>query len=229
MLVAVVPARGGSKGIPRKNVVDLAGRPLLAYTADAALGSGVLDRALLSTDDPTIAAVGADLGLEVPGLRPAALAQDDTPMIDVLQHTLAVLRGEQCEPEALVLLQPTSPLRSAAHIRNAVATFRAENPASLVSVTRVPHRFGPNALMRQVDGALLPLGSDHGPLRRQEKPILFARNGPSVLIVRPAVLDTGRLYGDPTIGFEMREIESLDIDEPEDLQLADFLLRHGWA
>lgn len=228
MLVGLVPARGGSKGIPHKNIVNLAGRPLLAYTADAALGSGILDRVLLSTDDTAIASVGRTLGLDVPGLRPTELAQDDTPMIKVMQHTLLQLRTEGMEPEGIVLLQPTSPLRQSKHIKEAVAVFRSRKPATLVSVTRVPHRFTPGSQLRQVAGRLEPAAARPDTLLRQEKPVLFARNGPAVLITHPAALDLGTLYGEPTIGYEMDETASLDIDEPDDLRLADFLLRHGW-
>jgi CMP-N-acetylneuraminic acid synthetase len=118
-VVGVVPARGGSKGIVKKNIRACAGRPLLAYTCDAALGSQVLDRVLLSTDDAEIAAVGRDCGLEVPFLRPASLATDTTPMVEVLTHVLDWLNSDQ-EIDAIVLLQPTSPLREAHHIDEAV-------------------------------------------------------------------------------------------------------------
>jgi CMP-N,N'-diacetyllegionaminic acid synthase len=226
VFVGLVPARGGSKSIPRKNLASCAGQPLIAWTAQAARSSGVLSRVLLSTDDPEIAEQGRALGLEVPFLRPADLADDAAPMLPVMQHALAYLRAEGQEPEALVLLQPTSPLRSARHVSEAVARFRETRAATLVSVVRVPHRFVPSSLMREEAGRLLPLeGGGTGPLRRQDKDRLFARNGPAVLIVSAGTLDDGRLYGEPTVGYEMDERSSLDVDEPADLALADLLLR----
>src|SRR5207249_733281 len=111
----VIPARGGSQGIPRKNLAPCAGRPLLAWTAAAALACPQLQRVILSTDDDGIASIGRELGLDVPFLRPPELAQAETPMLGVLQHLLERLGESGPVPEALVLLQPTSPLRTARH------------------------------------------------------------------------------------------------------------------
>ena len=112
-----MPARGGSKGVPGKNTRLLAGRPLLEYTARAALASGVLHRVVLSTDSVEIADCGRRAGLEVPFMRPPALAGDDTPMLPVVEHALDELRRQGWEPATVVLLQPTSPLRTPEHIR----------------------------------------------------------------------------------------------------------------
>src|SRR5262245_16834240 len=121
-VLGLITARGGSKGIPRKNLVPLLGRPLLAYTCEAALASTSLARVVLSTDDEEIASVGRAEGIEVPFMRPAELSRDDTPSIDVAVHAvqwLATHAGWQAD--ALVLLQPTSPLRTAHHIDEACA------------------------------------------------------------------------------------------------------------
>src|SRR5215207_3892869 len=120
-VLGVVPARGGSKGIPHKNLTLAAGRPLLAYTADAARGSRRLTRVVVSTDDPAIAVVARGLGLDVPFMRPADLAQDATPMLPVLQHADREMAAQGFHADAIVLLQPTSPLRRAVHIDDAVA------------------------------------------------------------------------------------------------------------
>jgi CMP-N-acetylneuraminic acid synthetase len=194
------------------------------------LKSGVIDRAILSTDDDAIAQAGKTLGLQVPFRRPADLSGDQALMLGVMQHCLAALRDEGEDVEALVLLQPTSPFRRAHHIRQAVEKFRGHQAATLVSVVRVPHRFVPEAQMREEDGKLVPyLGGEIGRTRRQDKPVSFGRNGPAVLIVRSNVLDSGALYGDPTIGLEMDDITSIDIDTPEDLRLADHLMNTGYA
>ncbi|ABD06246.1 Acylneuraminate cytidylyltransferase [Rhodopseudomonas palustris HaA2] len=229
-LAAVIPARGGSKGIPRKNLALCGDRSLLAWTAQAALESQVIDVAMLSTDDDEIADAGRALGLDVPFRRPAELAGDAAPMLGVMQHCLAHLRRDGTDVEALVLLQPTSPFRRAHHVREAVQRFRAGQAATLVSLVRVPHRFVPEGQMREQGGEVVPyFGGDIGKTRRQDKEVLFGRNGPAILIVRASVLDSGSLYGHPTIGFEMDEISSIDIDAPEDLRLADHLLRTGYA
>lgn len=229
-LVALIPARGGSKGIPRKNVTLCGGRSLLDWTAEAALHSGVIDRAVLSTDDQDIAEAGRVLGLDVPFLRPPDLAGDDASMLGVMQHCLAELRRAGETIEAVVLLQPTSPFRRAYHVRESVAKFHKTQAHTLVSVVRVPHRFVPEGQMRSNGGFLSPyFGGGIGRTARQEKELLFARNGPAVLIVRSSVLDAGLLYGDPIVGYEMDELSSLDIDTPEELRLADHLLRTGYV
>lgn len=203
---------------------------MLDWTAEAALTSGVIDRAILSTDDDAIAEAGKTLGLQVPFRRPAELAGDHALMLGVMQHCLATLRASGEEVEALVLLQPTSPFRRAHHVREAVNKFRASGAATLVSVVRVPHRFTPEAQMREVDGKLIPyFGEEIGRTRRQDKEVSFGRNGPVVLIVRSDVLDAGALYGDPTVAYEMDEITSIDIDSPDDLRFADHLIRTGYA
>ncbi|MBZ8134250.1 cytidylyltransferase domain-containing protein [Afifella sp. IM 167] len=228
-LVGLIPARGGSKGIPRKNLALCGGKSLLAWAAESALGSGVLERVVLSTDDEEIAEAGRTLGLEAPFLRPAAIADDQAPMLGVMRHALDWLRADGTDVEGIVLLQPTSPFRTASHVREAVGRFRDTRAATLVTMMRVPHRFAPQSLMCETEEGLKPLVGELGPLRRQDKQLLWARNGPAVLIVRPEVLEAGMLYGMPTVGFEMDEIASIDIDTKEDLLLADFLLRNDWA
>lgn len=226
MYVGVIPARGGSKSIPRKNLAPLGGRPLLAWTADAALQSRRLARTILSTDSPEIAAAGRAMGIEAPFLRPHALAADDTPMLPVLLHALDHLEGQGIAPTALVLLQPTSPLRAARHIDEAIELFEREHGEVVVSVVEVPHRFNPLSVMRLDGRRLKPfLAEGAAVLRRQDKPRLYARNGPAVLVISVRQLRSGTLYGPNTVGYVMDEASSLDIDEPADLVLAEHALR----
>jgi CMP-N,N'-diacetyllegionaminic acid synthase len=225
-VLGVVPARGGSKTIPRKNLTAVAGRPLLAWTADAALASVRLARTVLSTDDPEIAEAGRALGLEVPFLRPAVLAGDETPMLAVLQHLVDTLgRDEGYQPDALALLQPTSPLRRARHIDAAIELLERSGADSVVSVVAVPHQFSPVSVLREENGRLVPWGDGPTVTRRQDKPCLYARNGPAVLVTRCSVIAQGSLYGVDSRPLVMSPEESIDIDGPWDLELADWLLR----
>ena len=220
--VAVIPARGGSKGIPGKNLAPCAGKPLLAWTCEAALGSRALARTLLSTDSEGIAAAGRRLGVEAPFLRPAALAQDDTPALPVMRHALDWLEEQGEHADALVLLQPTSPLRRSEHIDEAAALFASGAADTVVSVTEVPHRYHPDSVLRERGGLLIPyLEGAATVTRRQDQEPLLARNGPAVLIVSRATLGTGQLYGPRTLGYRMSLADSIDVDAPEDLQLAE--------
>ncbi len=222
--LGVVPARGGSKGIPRKNLAALAGRPLLAYTADAARASGRLARVVLSTDSPEIAAAGEALGLDVPFMRPAGLSADDTPMLPVLQHALETLAAAGFDADVVVLLQPTSPLRRAEHIDAAIALLESSGADSVVSVVEVPHQYHPLSVMTIEGGRLQPMSGRPTVTRRQDKPRVYARNGPAVLAVRSTVLRAGSLYGSETCPLVMPPRESLDIDDPWDLELAGLIL-----
>ena len=225
-ILGVIPARGGSKGIRRKNLAPLGGRPLLAHTCDAARGSRTLTRVMVSTDDDEVAAEAMKLGIEVPFLRPAALAGDDTPMLDVLVDLLSTLAGRQSyRPGAVVLLQPTSPFRRAEHIDAAVDAFLGSGADSVVSVVAVPHQFTPSSLMRLDGDRLVPAQDGPAAVRRQDKPQLFARNGPAVVVIRTSVLLEQRaLYGADTRALVMSREDSLDIDDAFDLELAELLL-----
>lgn len=228
-ILGVIPARGGSRGIPRKNVALVGGRPLLAYTCEAALGSARLNRVVLSTDDDEIAAVGTSCGVEVPFRRPGDLAQAETPSFPVAEHAVRWLREhEGWEADVVVLLQPTSPLRRARHIDEALDRMDEAGADTVVSVMPVPHRYSPYAVSRLDDGWLQDFWEQPVPfnrLRRQEVPVLYARNGPAVLATRTPVLFARQsFYGARVLPYLMREEDSLDIDTPYDLCLAEWLL-----
>jgi CMP-N,N'-diacetyllegionaminic acid synthase len=225
-VLGVIPARGGSKGIPRKNLTIVAGRPLLAWTADAARNARALSRVVLSTDDPALAEHGRSLGLDVPFLRPESLAADDTPMLPVLIDALDRLCAEPgFDADVVVLLQPTSPLRRAEHIDQAVQQLASTGADSVVSVVSVPHHFSPLSVLREEGGRLHPYESGQTVVRRQDKPRLWARNGPAVLAVRVATLRAGSLYGDDSRALPMSDEDSIDVDTSFDLEMADWLLR----
>jgi CMP-N,N'-diacetyllegionaminic acid synthase len=224
-LLAIIPARGGSKGIPRKNIHPLCGRPLIAYSIDAARASRAIDRTVVSTDDDEIAAISGSLGAEV-RVRPAVLAQDDTPTRAVLENVVAELAGEGYRPDAVVTLQPTSPLRTARHIDAAAALFAADPRAdSLVSCVEVPHVFHPSSVMRRTaDGYLEPFLAEPQPHRRQDKTPVFARNGAAIYITRTLRI-AEYVFGGRLIPFLMDADSSVDIDTLDDLSLAERLMR----
>ena len=227
-VMGLIPARGGSKGIPGKNLVPLRGRPLVAWTAEAARGSR-LDRVVVSSDDAAIIRAATDGGrVEAPFVRPPELAADDTPAIDVVLHAITWM-ADRCDyrPDALMLLQPTSPLRTSRHIDEAIETFEARGADSLVSVVQTPHAMVPESAMRlDAAGWLQPcLPLDDRANLRQSKPSYYARNGAAIYLVRRDVLLQRRsLYGDRIAPYVMSRQESVDIDEPFDLELAEWLM-----
>ena len=226
MFLGLIPARGGSKSIPRKNIAPLAGKPLLAYTAAAAQGARLLSHTILSTDDGEIAEIGRGLGLDVPFLRPTDLADDTAPMLPVMQHALDWFAAHGRRFTAVVLLQPTSPLRQPRHIDEALELLIAHEEAdSVVSVVEVPHQFSPASVMRLEAGRLSPFLPGPPILRRQDKPRVYARNGPAILAVRSAALQRGVLYSDTTMGYVMSAETSHDIDDPGDFWLVEQILR----
>jgi CMP-N,N'-diacetyllegionaminic acid synthase len=218
-VLGLIPARGGSRGIPNKNLAPLGGRPLLAWACDAAGASKRLTRIAVSTESPEIAAAARALGVDVID-RPPEFATDEVPMLPVVRHAV-----DATDADALVLLQPTSPLRRATDIDAAFDLWRSSGADSVVSVVRVPHQFTPGSLLRSTPGGRIEPLDDAAPASRQEKPVLYARNGPAVLVVSAAVVRTGSLYGDDTRGYEMSALASIDVDGPDDLELAEALLR----
>ena len=211
-VLGLIPARGGSKGIPRKNLAPVAGKPLVAWTVEAARAARELTRVVVSTDDDEIAAAA---GVEVLR-RPEAIAADDTPMFEVIRHAADELR-----PDVVVLLQPTSPLRRAGHVDEAVRLLLDTGADSVVSVVEVPHRYGPESLMDVVEGRLVARSDVR---TRQGKERAYARNGPAILAVRADRLGDD-LYAGDCRPYVMDERDSLDVDTPFELELADLLLR----
>ncbi len=223
--LGLITARGGSRGIPGKNLAPLAGRPLIAWTIQAARQSACLDRVLVSTDDDRIARVSRELGAEVPFIRPARLARDDSPHLEVVLHALDWLEENQgYRPAAVVLLQPTSPLRRSRDIEEAVALWQDRQAQCVVSVCPAPsHPY----LVKRLDeqGALVDfVPTPPGYLRRQDLPPALALNG-AVYVADPGFLRRERTwFGPRTYPYPMPARRSLDIDTPWDLELAGLIL-----
>jgi CMP-N,N'-diacetyllegionaminic acid synthase len=216
-ILAVIPARGGSKGINRKNIVLLAGRPLISYTLSCAQSARSLDRVVVSTDDLEIANVCQYFGTEVI-MRPASLADDRSTTHSVLLHVVEKYEREGYLPDAVMTLQPTSPLRTAKHIDDAAELFKADPLAdSLVSCVEVPHIYNPYSVMRMnSDGYMEPFLRTPQPTRRQDKEVVFARNGAAIYITRRNKL-SDFVFGGRLIPYMMDKKDSVDIDSVEDL------------
>jgi CMP-N,N'-diacetyllegionaminic acid synthase len=225
-VLGVIPARGGSKGIPRKNIRPLRGRPLLAYTADAALAARHLDRVLLTTDDPEIAEVGRSCGLDVRFLRPAELARDDTPSLPVVQHAAEWAESAWGRFDAVCLLQPTNPLRTAAHIDACIELLETQGLDAVVTILAIPHEHHPLwAYYRDPDGLLrLASGASVPPPRRQDLPEAFHREGSVYVTCRDVLMVDGSLYGRSTGGVPIDPERSVNLDNPRDWERAEHLI-----
>lgn len=219
-VLGLVPARGGSKGAPGKNLRRLAGVPLIELTRRAAAAAGVIDRLVLSTDDEAIAACGRECGLEVPFLRPPELASDAAPMLAVVQHALAALEGE-LDIGWVAILQPTSPLRRPADVRGAVELARSSGADSVVGVVRLPLDSSPDYVMRIDDGRLVPfLERGAGLVRRQQARPAYKRDG-TIYVVRRDVALAGSLYGADCRPYLVDPDASLSIDTEADWEEAE--------
>jgi CMP-N-acetylneuraminic acid synthetase len=219
--LAIVPARGGSKGVPGKNLLPLVGRTLLQYTAQAARDSGVIDRVVLSTDTEEIAAAGRRAGLEVPFMRPPELARDDSPMLPVVEHVVDRLAADGWDAEYVVLLQPTSPLRQGRHVREAVNLLRTSGADSVVTVVEVPKHFSPDYVMRIDDGMLRPFLPEGASItRRQDARPAYSRDGTVYAFRRDTIARHGSIYGADCRPIVIPASESLSIDTPSDWEEA---------
>lgn len=220
-ILGIIPARGSSKGIPRKNIKLLGGKPLIYWTIESSLNS-ILNRIIVSTEDLEIANISKHYGAEVL-MRPMRLAQDTTPTLDVLQHILSQI---DCNYDAVMTLQPTSPFRKTCHIDESIRLFEKNSEAdSLVSVVQIPHQFSPNsAMVIDPNGWAVPhLKNSALITRRQEKPIFFARNGAAIYITRTNNIKEF-VFGGKVIPYLMKKIESIDLDDLEDWILAESIM-----
>lgn len=219
-VLGIIPARGGSKGVPRKNIKLLCGKPLLAYTIESALAAKRLSRTILSTDDEEIASVGMRYGIEVPFLRPKELATDESPTFPVVQHALQTLEREGARYDAVCLLQPTNPLRRGVDIDQCIELLEKGGADSVVSILPVPTEYNPHWVYRKCANGTLALFTDENvPIpRRQDLPPAFHREG-SVYVTRTDAIKTSHnLYGRVTLGYEMTAEFSSNIDTLSDWQ-----------
>jgi CMP-N,N'-diacetyllegionaminic acid synthase len=218
-IVGIILARGGSKRLPGKNIRLLQGKPLIAYTIEAALGAKRLSRTIVSTDDREIALVAASFGAEVPFLRPAPLATDASPPADALAHAANWLEHGGPAIDAVVLLQATSPLRGPDHIDGAVALFCSAGVDTVIAVTGAPTH--PYWCWRRDGDVIEPyfsLAEMETP--RGELPPAVVETG-AIYVCRRDLLVQGTLYGGRVAGFVMDAADSVDIDTVDDFHAAE--------
>ena len=226
-ILAVIPARGGSKGLLRKNVLPLAGKPLIAHSIAAAKLAGCIDRIIVSTDDAEIAAVAAEYGAEVPFIRPSALADDTASGTAVAIHAIEhLIASENYRPDLVLFLQPTSPLRSGDDIRAAVnlGTRQGLPVIGLKPVTQYPQ------WMKRIggDGRIHPLFPDLAVAdTRQELPASYLVNGAIYLTTTDFLLEHRSFHEPAPLPYLMPAERSVDIDTLSDFALAEHLLEAG--
>lgn len=233
LAVAIVPARGGSKRVPKKNIVKVAGRPLISWTLHQAKSSRYVDKIIVSTDDEEIAEVVKKSGIEVPFLRPKELAMDNVPTLDVVVHSISWLEENYPKKYKIgVLLEPTAPLRLPSNIDNAIEKLYLSDADSVVSVSEVPHTLNPEEVLTIEDGVLEPYAKgktmDTRNLRGKQEPV-YVQNGIVYAFKIESLLKYKSLYGKKSIPYILDWSFFLDIDTMEDIHMADFKLKRFFA
>lgn len=227
-ILGIIPARGGSKGIPKKNIYPLCSRPLISYTCEAALESKLLTKTIISSDSLEIIRIAEEYGIEAPFVRSDNLSQDNTPALPVIQHAVNWIEKNQgFIADIIILLQPTSPLRESKHIDEALGILKDSDADSVVSVVKVPHNYNPYSVMIYEGGYLNPfLDYDENKNLRQSKPVMYARNGAAIYgFTRKCLLEKGSIYGDKILPYEMDMWSSIDIDNMFDIKVCEMLLK----
>ena len=228
-ILALIPARGGSKGIPHKNIVNLGGKPLIVYSIEQALASKWINRVIVSTDDTEIAEVARIYGAEVPFIRPAEFAQDLSPDIDVFRHALAWLEtNEGYVPDIVLNHRPVCPIRKAETIDRAIELFVNTPGADALRSVSIPAQT-PYKMWQIVDGYMKPLIELTGTtesfnLPRQSLPEVYWQHGYVDMVRTKIITEKGRMSGDKILPFIIED-EWVDIDYPEDIALAEKLLK----
>lgn len=226
-ILAIIPARGGSKGVPMKNIKLLGEKPLLAYTATAAQQSKLLFKTIISTDNHAIAAVAKSLDLEVPFMRSDHLAQDSTPTIDVVINVLKWYLNQNINFDAVCLLQPTTPFRADGFIDLAIQKFMDSGADSLVSVLPVPHEYNPHWCFEIDKNNNLNIATGEQKIisRRQDLPTAYHRDGSIYLTKTETILNKNSLYGDSIAYIFSPQEKYVNIDTKVDWGKAEMLLK----
>lgn len=227
-ILAIIPARGGSKGIPEKNIKLLDSKPLLSYTNEIALQSKLLTEVIVSSEDDKIIEIAKTLGVKVPFVRPTELAQDNTPTIDVIIHALEWYKNKNIFFDAVCLLQVTSPFRTVAFLDKAIEKFIQTGCDSLVSVQKVPHEFNPHWAFEVNDDGNLKIATGETEIisRRQELPMAYHRDGSIYITKTEVLLQQHSLYGKSISYIESDPEFYVNIDTLEDWEKAEEMLKN---
>lgn len=225
-MIAFIPARGGSKGVPRKNIKDLCGKPLIAWTIEAALNAESIDRVIVTTDDNEIATIAKEYGAEVPFLRPANLASDTATAIDVYLHAADYVMNETGQAiDKFMVLLPTVPLRTAQHIDAAVRQFNEKKSTTLISFVEAStpaswyHYMDENGYVRNAG-----FGNGTNMANRQTNQSYYVPNGAIYILDYELLKEKRTYYCDDTICYLMTDEDSIDIDYPIDFEFAKCLM-----
>ncbi len=225
-ILGLIPARGGSKGLPRKNIKSLLGKPLIAWTIEQALASKYLDRVVVSTDDKEIAEISKKYGADVPFIRPKELAEDNAKGIDVVLHAIDWFRenNKRKQYDLIMLLQPTSPLRITEDIDKAIELLFLKEAKAIVSVCEVDHHpLWVNTLPE--DGCMRNfIRQEIMNKNRQELPVFYRLNGAIYLAYCNYLKEQKGFFGDKTFAYIMPRERSIDIDDEIDLKLAEVMM-----
>lgn len=223
-ILGFIPARAGSKGLPGKNIRPLAGKPLIAYTIEAARRSGVFDYLLVSTDGEDIAEIARHAGADVPFMRPSNLATDTARGIDVLHHAMSWLEDRGKKFDCVMILQPTSPLRTAEDIIASLDLLVKRNAEAIVSVCEVEHHpWWSNTLPENL--CMKNFFKPGIPVNRQELPEYYRFNGAIYLALWDFIRERENWFGSDTFAYVMPRQRSVDIDEEMDFLLAELILK----
>jgi N-acylneuraminate cytidylyltransferase/CMP-N,N'-diacetyllegionaminic acid synthase len=224
-IVAVIPARGGSKRIPQKNVIEIAGKPLIGYSIEAANKCKYIKKVLVSTDNEEIARIAKSFGAEVPFLRPKELARDDTPSLPVIQHAIRYIENaERLKVDIVVLLQPTSPIRSEKYIDETIEKLIYTEADSAVTVCKIKHH--PFWSFIANEDKLSPFSKEGINLKHEDLPPVYSLNGSVYAVRRDVLLVRNSIFGNDTRAVVMPQEESVDVDDFFDLFMAEMVMKY---
>lgn len=228
-MLAIIPARGGSKELPGKNIKQLCGKPLISYTIEAAISAKTIDRIVLSTDDREIARVASKYRIEIPFMRPKKLAEDNSPAIDAYLYTINKINTDlEGNYKEFIVLLPTSPLRDGEDIDKAVGLFYEKNADSVISCVEMQH---PPYWAKKIDGQgkiKSYFSGDDGNRNRQDFETAYIPNGALFIFKCTLLEETGNYYSDMTYAYIMPKERSVDIDSLSDFYYAEYLMGNIW-
>jgi len=224
-MIAIIPARGGSKGLPGKNIRPLLDKPLISYTIEAALNCPLIERVLVSTDDHDIARIARESGAEVPFIRPDYLASDTSSAVDVYLHALEFLSTEGTgKVDEIVILLPTVPLRTSDDIKAAIELFKSKNADSVLSFTPENHPISWHRYLNG-DGKIEVEANSTLVFNRQEYRETYYPNG-AIYVLKSSLLEQRTYYSDNTYAYIMPANRSVDIDTIDDFRYAEYLIKN---